>query len=139
VLELVRTDRALRLVLVPYPTLSVQSIEAGRVELALRELVSPLQFAEFHRKIYAGRGVIDGVRALETARELGFDLKKILEIANAPRVTDAMKRHAQLGTELKLMATPSYVVQGVAIVGHPGLESLRGVVRSMRACKKVAC
>ena len=137
--ELVRSDRALRLVFVPYPTLSVQSVEGSRVELALREIGTPEQFMEFHRRLYSRRGVIDGARALETAREMGIDLKKILEIANAQRVTETMKQHAQLGTELKLMATPSYVIQGVAILGHPGLAPLRGIVRSVRACKKAVC
>jgi protein-disulfide isomerase len=137
--EVVRTDRALRLVFVPYPTLSAQSIEAGRVELALRELATAEQFLAFHRKVYGRRGVIDGARALDAARELGFDLNRIIEIANDRRVTDAMKQHAQLGAELGLMATPSYVIQGVAIVGHPGLEILRRLARSVRSCKKAVC
>ena len=47
--ELVRTDRALSLVFVPYPTLSVQSVEGARVELAVRELAAQ-RFLEFHRK-----------------------------------------------------------------------------------------
>ena len=50
-----------------------------------------------------------------------------------------MKTHARVGGELKLMATPAYVIQGAAIVGHPGFESLRKVVASVRSCKKVAC
>ena len=137
--ELVRTDRALRLVFVPYPVLSVQSVEGARVELAVREIVTPQQFLEFHRKIYAGRGIIDGARALAVAQEMGLDQKQIIELANAQRVTDTMKVHAQLGTALKLMATPAYVIQGVAILGHPGLEPLRKVIASVRACQKVVC
>jgi protein-disulfide isomerase len=137
--DLVRADRMLRLVYVPYPTLSAQSVEGARVELALREIATPQQFLEFHRRVYSGRGIIDGARALEAAREMGFDLQKVVEIANARHVTETMTRHARLGTELKLLATPSYVIQGVAVVGHPGLETLRGLVRSVRACKKAIC
>ena len=33
---------------VPYPVLSVQSVEGARVELALRELGTPQQFFDFH-------------------------------------------------------------------------------------------
>jgi len=36
-------------------------------------------------------------------------------------------------------ATPAYVIDGVAIVGHPGLKALQGVIRSVRACGKVVC
>jgi protein-disulfide isomerase len=136
---LVRTDRALRLVFVPYPVLSMQSVEGARVELAVRELLTPERFLEFHRKIYAGRGIIDGARALAVTQEMGIDRKKIVDIANAQRVTDTMIAHAQLGTVLKLIATPAYVVQGVAILGHPGLEPLRKIVASVRSCKAVVC
>jgi protein-disulfide isomerase len=137
--ELVRTDRALRLVFVPYPTLSWQSVEGARVELAVREMVTPQKFLEFHRKIYAGRGIIDGARALAVTREMGLDPSKIIELANAQRITDTMKEHALLGSALKLVATPAYVIQRVAILGHPGLEPLRKIVRSVRTCKAVAC
>jgi protein-disulfide isomerase len=44
-----------------------------------------------------------------------------------------------LGTALKHMATPAYVVAGVAILGHPGLEPLRKVIASVRRCKAVVC
>jgi protein-disulfide isomerase len=137
--ELIRTDQALRLVFVPYPVLSVQSVAGARVELALRELGTPKQFLEFHRKIYAGRGVIDGERALAVVQAMGFDRQKIIDAANAQRVTATMTAHARLGTALKLMATPAYVVAGVAILGHPGLEPLRKVIASVRRCKAVVC
>jgi protein-disulfide isomerase len=137
--DLIRTDPALRLIFVPYPVLSVQSVAGARVELALRELGTPKQFLEFHRKIYAGRGVIDGDRALAVAQAMGFDRQKIIDAANAPHVTATMTTHAKLGTVLKLMATPAYVIAGAAILGHPGLEPLRKVVASVRRCNAVVC
>ena len=136
--KLIAGDPSLRLVFVPYPVLSRESIEASRVELAVREL-APQRFLEFHRKVYAGRGVIDGARALAVADEMGLDRKAIIDIANMPRITETMKAHARLGAVLKLVATPAYVIQGAAIVGHPGFDSLRKVVGSVRSCKKVVC
>ena len=136
--KLITTDAALRLVFVPYPVLSVQSVEGARVELAVREL-APQRFLEFHRKVYAGRGTIDGARALAVTDAMGLDRKKIIDIANTQRVTDTMTTHSKVGSALKLVATPAYVVQGVAILGHPGLEPLRNIVASVRSCKAVVC
>jgi protein-disulfide isomerase len=136
---LIRSDPALRLVFVPYPVLSAQSVEGARVELAVRELASPQKFLEFHRKIYAGRGIIDGNRALAVTQEMGLDRQKIIDIANAQRTTDMMATHAKLGSALKLIATPAYVIHGVAILGHPGLEPLRKVIAAVRSCKQVVC
>jgi protein-disulfide isomerase len=137
--KLIREDTALRLVFVPYPVLSVPSIEGARVELALHELASPVTFLEFHRKIYAGRGIIDGARALAAAGELGIDPQRIVKIANEPRITETMRTHARIGGALRLVATPSYLIAGVAILGHPGLQPLRKLVADVRACGKVVC
>jgi protein-disulfide isomerase len=136
--KLIFTDPALRLVFVPYPVLSVQSVEGARVELAVREL-APQRFLEFHRKVYAGRGLIDGARALAVTDAMGLDRKTIIDIANTKRVTETMTTHSKVGSALKLVATPAYVVQGVAILGHPGLEPLRKIVASVRSCKAVMC
>ena len=56
-----------------------------------------------------------------------------------PYAPEVLKAQAMIGSNLKLMATPSYVIQGVAILGHPGLEPLRKVIAAARACKKVVC
>jgi protein-disulfide isomerase len=136
---IVRDDPKLRLIFVPYPILSAASIEAGRVELGVAKLAPPEKFFEFHRKIYAGRGLIDGARALAAAAELGLDQKALVEIANDDDTTDKLKTHARLAMAMKLLATPSYVIKGTAIVGHPGLVPLQGVIASARKCGKVVC
>jgi protein-disulfide isomerase len=79
---MVEHDQDLRLVLVPFPVLGIASIMAGRVELAVAKLGTPKQFYDFHRKVYAQRGTIDGDRALAVARGLGFDQKALLTAGN---------------------------------------------------------
>ncbi len=64
---MVKADPRLRLVLVPFPVLGIPSVLAGRVELAVAKSVPPEKFYEFHRAVYAGRGTIDGQRALAVA------------------------------------------------------------------------
>lgn len=136
---IVRDDPKLRLIFVPYPILSAASIEAGRVELGVAKLATPALFYQFHQKVYAGRGLIDGARALAAAAELGLDQKALIDIANDDDTTDKLKTHARLAMAMKLLATPSYVVKGTAIVGHPGLVPLQGVIASVRKCGKVVC
>lgn len=136
---LLRSDKNLRVILVPFPVLGIASIQAGRVELAVRKLSNPQTFYAFHRKIYEGRGVIDGNRALAVANELKIDQQKILSAANDDSVTETMKAHVRLGNAINLAATPSYVVKDVAIVGHPGGKSLKSVVEAVRKCGQVVC
>jgi protein-disulfide isomerase len=136
--ELMRGDRGLRVVFVPYPILSAQSVEGARVELGLRE-IGAKQFLEFRQRIYKTRGAIDGARSLAVVKEMGIDPTKVIQLANQPRLTETLKAHAQLASQAKLLATPSYIVQDVAIVGHPGVKTLRSVVNSIRRCKAVVC
>lgn len=131
-------DKELKLVLVPFPVLGIPSIAAGRVEFAVVKLARE-RFYEFHRKIFAGRGTVDGNRALAVAKDIGLANDRVIAAANDDAVTEAMKAHVRLGNALGLAATPAYVIKGVAILGHPGRATLEGIIRAIRTCDKVVC
>lgn len=137
--DLLKADAGLRLVLVPYPVLGIASIQAGRVEFALAKLATPKQFHDFHLAIYAGRGTVDGERALAVAKRLGFGADKLIPLANQDDITEAMKANARLGNVFGMQATPSFIVNGVALVGYPGRASLQAVLQAERQCGKVVC
>jgi protein-disulfide isomerase len=136
---LVRADKKLKLVFAPYAVLSVQSAQGALVELAAGELLTPEKYLELHRRIYAGRGLIDAPRVLAAAEAIGLDRQELAESANTESMLAILKQNADFGSDAKLIATPAYVVNGVAILGHPGLKSLQAVIRSVRSCRKVAC
>jgi protein-disulfide isomerase len=137
--DLVDLDPGLRLVLVPFPVLGIASIAASRVELAVAKLGTPAQFYDFHRKIYAQRGVTDGERALTVAHGLGLDLAALTTVGDSDEVTEIMKAHLRLGNALGLAATPSFVIDGVAILGYPGRYPLQAIVDAASTCGKVLC
>jgi protein-disulfide isomerase len=132
-------DKQLNLVLVPFPVLGIPSIQAGRVEFALAKMASPLKFYLFHQKMFSGRGVVDGERALAAAKELGFEREKVIAAANAEAITDAMKAHVRLGDTLQAQATPSFVVRDIAIIGYPGRAAMEKIVKAVRTCGKAEC
>src|SRR5580693_374271 len=137
--DMVDLDRELKLVLVPFPVLGIPSITASRVELAVAKLGTPRQFYEFHRKVYAQRGVTDGARALEIARSLGLDTKALTKLADSDGITETMIAHVRLGNSLGLAATPAFIIDGVAILGYPGRYRLQAIVDASDACGKVVC
>lgn len=137
--DMVELDRELKLVLVPFPVLGIASIAASRVELAVAKLGTPRQFYDFHRKIYAQRGVTDGERALEVAQGLGFDEKALAALGDSDEVTEIMKAHLRLGNSLGLAATPAFIVGNVAILGYPGRYRLQAIVDAASACGKPVC
>jgi protein-disulfide isomerase len=137
--DMVDLDPQLKLVLVPFPVLGAASIGASRVELAVAQLGTPQQFYDFHRKIYAQRGVTDGGRALDVARGLGFDEAAVIKLGDSDAITQTMKDHVRLGNSLGLAATPSFIVDGVAILGYPGRYRLQAIVDAASSCGKLQC
>jgi len=102
-------------------------------------MINGRRFYDFHRRLFDMRGTVDGARALAAAKSLNIDAKRLVEAADSDEVTAAMRAHLRLGNALGLGATPSYVVKGVAIVGHPGAKSLKSIVQSVRRCDRVVC
>jgi len=135
---LLRSNPELRLVLVPFPVLGLPSFVGTRVELAVARL-APKKFYEFHRKLDALRGVVDGTRALAVAKSIGLDVAKVTSVANEDSLADVMKAHIRLGDALAIQATPGFVIKGVAIVGYPGPKALAGIIQSVQRCGAVIC
>ncbi len=137
--DMLDRDPELRLVLVPFPVLSGASIEASRVELAIAKLGTPQQFYAFHRQIFSQRGTADAQRALEVARGLGFDERVLTAVGDSAETTRTMKNLVSLGDALGLLATPSFIVGKVAILGFPGQHELQAIADAAASCSKVMC
>jgi protein-disulfide isomerase len=136
---LVRADGKLKLVFVPYAVLMVASVQGALIEIGASKMLSPEKFLDFHRRIYTGRGRIDGARVLAAAQDEGLDPQTLAKAYNTDVALNVLKENVTLGGEAGLAATPAYVIGGVAILGHPGLKPLQTVVAAMRACGKVVC
>jgi protein-disulfide isomerase len=137
--DIVAKDKALKLVLVPFPVLGIASIQAGRAEIAIAAMVPPRKFFDFHNTVYAGRGVVDGTRALAAARAIGLDPAKVTAAADDDKIADIMIAHVRVGDALGISATPGFVIKGVAIVGYPGRKAIEGMIAAVRRCGQVVC
>jgi protein-disulfide isomerase len=136
---MLKGNRELRLVLVPFPVLGIPSIQGTRVELAVLRLSNAKTFYRFHRLLDEGRGTVDGARALAAAGQVGLDPKKVLSIADEDGLADVMKAHVRLGDTLGIQATPGFVIKGVAFNGYPGPKALAGIIDAVDRCGAVIC
>ncbi len=136
---LVRSDKKIKLVFVPYAVLSTQSVQGALIEVAAAKMLTPEKYLDFHRRIYAGRGLIDGPRVLAAAKDLGLDQKQLSNAANSEAMLDGLRANVDFGNAARMVATPAYVINGVVILGHPGLKPLQDVIHAVRACGKVVC
>jgi protein-disulfide isomerase len=136
---LVQGDPKLKLIFVPYAVLSVQSVQGALIELGAAKMLNAEQYRDFHRRLYANRGLIDGPRALAVAKDMGLDPAKVSAAANTEANLNILRDSATIGGDAGLQVTPAYVVGGVAVIGHPGLKPLQKIVAAMRQCGKVVC
>src|SRR5947209_16008117 len=86
-LELMKSDSKLKVVLKEFPVLGPGSVEAAQVAVAVR-MQDPTgkKYLDFHQKLLGGKGQADKARALAAAKEAGLDMAKLDKDISSPEV-----------------------------------------------------
>jgi protein-disulfide isomerase len=139
-LELLKADRNLRIVLKEFPVLGEGSTQAAQVAIAVRmqDKTGGRKYLEFHQKLFATRGQIDRARALAVVRDIGFDAARVEKDLNSAEVRASLEEAFKLAEALGINGTPSYVFANQVVVGAVGVEKLRESINSVR-CGKATC
>jgi protein-disulfide isomerase len=137
--RLVSQDGNFRLGLVNNAIIGLGSVQSAKVQQAVLKLHGPQRAYEFHKAMFAHRGANDGPVALEIAQSLGFDRAKIEEAADGDDISSVLERQVKLAGSLGFNATPSFMLNGVGILGYPGPQSTGRMIASVRKCDKLAC
>ena len=132
-------EPSMRLGLVDYAVLSPELAEAAKVHQAVLALAGPEAAYDFHVRLFKRRGRANGAAALAVAQELGLDPAKVRDTANSPAVTEALVKQGRLAQQLRLEATPSFIVGGAVILGWPGPRSIKRAVAEVEKCGTVVC
>lgn len=134
-----RQRKDLRIGLVHNPILSLGSVQAAKVDLAVLKSRGAAASFALHTKLFSVPGRIDGPRALEAAAALGHDRAEIERIADSPEITEQLRAGTRLAASLGINATPSYVVGGAVVLGYPGPKTLTKLVADAATCGSIAC
>src|SRR6202040_324939 len=110
-LEIMKEDPKLRVVLKEFPVLGPGSVEAAQVAVAVRmQDKGGKKYLEFHQKLLGGRGQADKARALAVAKEIGLDMGRLEKDLKSDEVTASIAESMKLAEALGLNGTPSYVI-----------------------------
>src|SRR6202012_2998056 len=84
-LDLLKNDPKLKVVLKEFPVLSPGSVEAAQVAVAVR-MQDPTgkKYLDFHQKLLGGHGPADRAHALAAAKDAGLDMAPIVEEKEGP-------------------------------------------------------
>jgi protein-disulfide isomerase len=132
-LSLIADEPRLRIVLKEFPVLGPASTEAAKIALALqmRRPDAATSF-EFHRRLLASRGRIDGAAALAVAADLGFDIGQTEKDAASAEVDAALQQNIRLAAALGIHGTPAYVIGGKVVAGAVGTAALQAQIAVLK-------
>jgi protein-disulfide isomerase len=138
-LNLLKDDPKLKIILKEFPVLGPGSVEAAKVAVAVRmQDKSGKKYLEFHQKLLGGRGQADKTHALAVAKDVGMDMKRIDTDMASDEIKVSLEESLKLGETLGLNGTPSYVIGTDVVIGAVGLDALRTKVSTAR-CGKAVC
>lgn len=138
-LELMKDDSKLKVVLKEFPVLGPGSVEAAQVAVAVR-MQDPggKKYLDFHQKLLGGRGQADKARAMSAAKDAGLDMAKLEKDMASPEVRATIEENFKLAESMGMNGTPSYVIGKQVVVGAVGLDALREKIAVAR-CGKAQC
>src|ERR1700751_2557172 len=136
-LDLLKNDSKLKVVLKEFPVLSEGSIEAAKAAVAVR-MQDPKKYLDFHTKLLGGRGPADKARAMAAAKDAGYDTARIEKDMPSPEVKATIEENMKLAEDMGLNGTPSYGIGKQIVIGAVGLEGLKEKIGIAR-CGKAEC
>src|SRR5882724_7794711 len=138
-LDLMKSDPKLKVVLKEFPVLSEGSVDAAKVAVAVRmQDPSGKKYLDFHQKLLGGRGPADKARALAAAKDAGLDTARIEKDIASPEIKATIEENFKLAEDMGMNGTPSYVIGKQVVIGAVGLEGLKEKIGIAR-CGKATC
>jgi protein-disulfide isomerase len=138
-LDLLKSDPKLKVVLKEFPVLSEGSVEAAKVAVAVRmQDPSGKKYLDFHQKLLGGRGPADKAHAMAAAKDAGLDTARIEKDMASPEVRATIEENFKLAEAMGMNGTPSYVIGKQIVVGAVGLDGLKEKIGIAR-CGKATC
>jgi protein-disulfide isomerase len=138
-LDLMKSDPKLKVVLKEFPVLGPGSVEAAQIAVAVRmQDPSGKKYLDFHQKLLNSKGQADKARALAAAKEAGLDMAKLEKDSASPEVRATIEENFKLAEAMGMNGTPSYVIGKQVVIGAVGLDNLREKIGVAR-CGKATC
>jgi protein-disulfide isomerase len=136
---LIKEDSKIKVVLKDFPVLGPESVEASRVAVAVKNQLQGEKYWDFHIKLMATKGRINGAKAIEVAREAGANIEQLRKDIDSPETRKAIDDTVALGDRLSLTGTPAFIVADEVVFGAVGNDALKARIAAVRKCGKTNC
>ena len=137
-LDLVDTDKNLRIVIKEWPVLGPQSLEAAVVAIAVSK-EAPEKYWDFHKAMMTNRGTASKESALRVAEKLDISRKALEARYDDKSLLEPIEQNYQLAEALQLTGTPGYVIEDEVIPGYVPVDALKQKIENFRSCGSTSC
>lgn len=136
---LAKEDPKLKVVIKDFPILGPDSVEASRVAVAAMTQLQGAKYFDFHNKLMATKGRVNGAKALEVAKEAGADIERLKKDMDSAQTKAVIEDTVALGDRLGLTGTPAFIVADEVVFGAVGQAALKAKIDAVRKCGKATC
>ena len=130
-LELIKEDSGIKIVLVEFPIFS------GSKEISLLVLASKYQnsYGRLHKELMEFNGRINQGSLLKIAGNLGLNTQKLVEDSSRLEVQKILENNKLIAERLGLSGTPSFIIENNLIPGAISKNQFLDIIKNIRENK----
>jgi protein-disulfide isomerase len=128
-METVKEDGKVKLVVKEFPILGNPSVVASRAALASRK---QNKYTEFHTAMLSHRGTLNEETIMKIAADVKLDVKKLAADMKAPEINEVLTKNHQLAEQLGIQGTPAIIVGETLVPGALQKEHLKQLIAGAR-------
>jgi len=124
-LEVIKDNNEIRVVLKEYPILGPISELAAQVSLASMQQD---KYELFHTSLMFLRGRLSQPAIFQVAKEVGLDIDKLQADIKRPEILNKLKKTRKLGQQLLIRGTPALIINDTISPGAISLKKLKNLI-----------
>lgn len=129
VLQLLKDDKNVKIVLYDMPILGPDSLEASRWALAAKK---QNKYFEYHVALMEYQGAKDEGVYKDLAKKVGLDADKLAKDKNDSAIEAEIEQHLAVAQSLGIQGTPGFLVNEQIFRGYIPYDALKGAVDTAR-------
>jgi protein-disulfide isomerase len=131
IVELIKTDSKIRVVMKEFPILGPDSVSAAMISLSAN-MINPEKYADLHNRLIQHQGPYDEATLLALAADVGYDPAGIQAMTNKA-LTAQLENARQIAEALNIRGTPAFIIGDKIIPGAVPLQQLRAAIEEARS------
>lgn len=135
-METIKADGNIRLILKEFPILGPESVTASHAAFAA---MRQGKYFELHQALFRNKGELSDEKLMRIASGAGLDTARLKRDMADPKIEDLIDRNYELARALAIKGTPAFIIGGQVSPGALNAEQLVAAVSEARERCGASC